>query len=838
MPDFVLPHLDISNRRQASLYKAPPRNMGGGSAPRIREEHGAMLLAQLRAAFQEVVDAPSPDERFERSDGAYYEVELRKGSDAENLDKAKSGILSGAAKRDAETERVTAVLFVPDDSLPVLETILEDYRGGPLTAKDKPQHKSYVEPIETIRRARLMSFWTDNPVALPNDPQAQLWWEVWCMRGFEGEVLQVLARLECQIADEDYHLTFPETIVVPVFARRAEIEVVLFACKGITELRRGSDTPSFFMEEERENQHDWAGDLAERVAWPGADAPRVCLLDTGVNRAHVLIEPALSEGDLLTANPDWLPTDNLAGSHGTEMAGLALHGDLFAALQDQGERPLHHRLESVRIMPADGFPPNEPARLGTITSTAVALAEIQNPDLARVFCMAITNADVSGERGTSWSASVDRAAIGRMEGDDANAPRRLFFVSAGNVPAVMSFAELQPFENYPIEDPAQAWNAITVGGYTQKQIINDNGLDGYQPMASTGELSPYSRNSLAWVQGKTPVKPEIVMEAGNRARSPNGQSLVSCPSLELLTTGSEADRLPIVNFAATSAATALASRLAARMKAAHPDYWPETIRALMVHSAEWTAPMWQRLQATDSLREKQRLARCFGYGVPSYERATASAKEHLALVAQHTIQPYKKKVTIKDGKKSYSVGFNECHYYSLPWPKALLEQYADNDFILKVTLSYFIEPNPGRAAAIDPQKYQSFGLRFDLKRSQETEIRFRTAINAEETMPAGLAAASRPHDFGWQFGPSSVSAGSIHCDQWIGSGARLASRDLICVKPVGGWWKERSSAEICEQQTRYALIVTLASPEVEIDLHTPIAAEIMPKVPVEIEITE
>jgi hypothetical protein len=293
-----------------------------------------------------------------------------------------------------------------------------------------------------------------------------------------------------------------------------------------------------------------------------------------------------------------------------------------------------------------------------------------------------------------------------------------------------------------------------------------------------------------------------------------------------------------VNFAATSAATALASRLAARLKADNPDYWPETIRALMVHSAEWTPPMWQRLQATEGLHEKQRLARCFGYGVPSYSRATASAKEHLALVAQQTIQPYKKKVVIKDGKKQYSVGFNECHYYPLPWPKALLEQYADNDFIVKVTLSYFTEPNPGRAAAIDPQKYQSFGLRFDLKRSQETEIQFRTGINAEEVQPPLLAAAGRPNDSGWEFGASSISAGSIHCDQWKGSGARLASRDLICVKPVSGWWKERSKAEVCEQNARYALVVTLASPDVEVDLYTPIMTEIIPQIPIEIASVE
>ena len=499
--------------------------MGGGSAPRIREHHGAMLLGQLRAAFQEIVEAVPPDERFERSEGAYYEVELRKGSDAEHLDKSRSGILSGAAKRDAKTEVMTTLLFVPDESLPVLERIIEDYREGPLPDRESRNTNLMSNRLKRSGVDVSYSFWTDKPAALPDDPQAQIWWEVWCMRGFEGEVLQVLQQLECEIADEDYHLTFPETVVVPIFARRADIEVALFACKGITELRRGSDTPSFFMEDQRENQHNWAGNLAERIVWPGSDVPRVCLLDTGVNRAHVLIEPALAESDLLTANSDWVPTDNQAVSHGTEMAGLTLHGDLVAALQDQNERPLRHRLESVRIMPSDGFPPNELARLSTITSTAVALAEIQNPDSDRVFCMAITNEDVSGERGTSWSASVDRAASGKMEGDDANAPRRLFFISAGNVPAVMNFADLQPLQNYPIEDPAQAWNALTVGGYTEKQTIDDDGLDGYRPMAPMGDLSPYSRNSLAWVQGKTPVKPEIVMEAGNRAHRQMGRAL-------------------------------------------------------------------------------------------------------------------------------------------------------------------------------------------------------------------------------------------------------------------------------------------------------------------------
>jgi len=44
-------------------------------------------------------------------------------------------------------------------------------------------------------------------------------------------------------------------------------------------------------------------------------------------------------------------------------------------------------------------------------------------------------------------------------------------------------------------------------------------------------------------------------------------------------------------FEATSAASALASRFAAQNWVQYPSLWPETIRALMVHSAEWTEQM-------------------------------------------------------------------------------------------------------------------------------------------------------------------------------------------------------------------------------------------------------
>jgi hypothetical protein len=68
------------------------------------------------------------------------------------------------------------------------------------------------------------------------------------------------------------------------------------------------------------------------------------------------------------------------------MAGMILHGDLTAVLGDQSERRLTHRLESVKVLPPDGFDANEPHSYGVLTQAAVAMPEIQAPERPRVYC--------------------------------------------------------------------------------------------------------------------------------------------------------------------------------------------------------------------------------------------------------------------------------------------------------------------------------------------------------------------------------------------------------------------------------------------------------------------
>jgi len=822
---FDLPHIDISGRRIARSYQAPRENRGGGSSPRIRTEHGARLQIELKQAFQDADRTRPLDERIEVPPvGTYLEIELKRNADPDALEKKRAGIKPGAVQL-AGNELTKVALYVPDDARPVLEQILQDYMNGPLTPRAQdPRHKSFVEPIEAIRQARLETFWTDDTAAPPVGPRDTIWWETWCFRSAENTVAEMAHRLGARAADRDLWLQFPEMIIVPLLADRATIELLLFATAGISELRRASATPHFFTAAEREDQYEWAKNLAERTIWPATDAPAVCLLDTGVNRGHVLIEPALAPADMTAVDPAWGVADGPHG-HGTGMAGLALHGDLVPLVQDDAERRLAHRLESVKILPPRGFPPTNPASYGAITQAAVARAEIGRPERSRVFCMAVTNDSVSGSRPTTWSAAVDQAAAGSSPGDDDNAPRRLLILASGNAPDHTQRDQIRPADEYPIEDPAQAWNALTVGGYTDRIDIEEEDMEDWQPFAAAGDISPHTRTSLTWPQSKTPFKPEIVMEAGNRAVSPNERDVLTTDSLSLLTTGADVTRQPLTPFWATSAAAAQAARLAARLSAEHPDYWPETVRALIVHSAEWTEVMKAGLDGAGGRRESYKLLRKFGYGVPSFERANASAQDHLALVAQNIIQPFQ-----SGGRK-----FRDCHFYRLPWRRILEELGERNVSVtLKVTLSYFIEPNPGRSASVDPQHYQSFGLRFDLRRRLESVADYVERVNAlERDDPLGRVRVMAD-DNRWTFGPQSIAAGSLHCDVWTGPAAELAGRDVVCIKPIIGWWRNRASLEICNKQTRYALVMTLKTPEVGIELYTPISAVVEQAVDVEI----
>ncbi|WP_312350624.1 S8 family serine peptidase [Actinomyces sp.] len=203
---------------------------------------------------------------------------------------------------------------------------------------------------------------------------------------------------------------------------------------------------------------------------------------------------------------------------------------------------------------------------------------------------------------------------------------RLFVVSAGNIRDVRAEDDhLDRSDAEGVEDPAQAWNALVVGAYAEHDAM-DHAPDvfaGYVPIAARGELSPTSRTSVSFDQKRWPFKPDVVAPGGNLARTPDGTDVDTPENLAILTT-----RLQhpgegyFTTTRDTSAATAHVAAVAADIRAAYPQLRPETIRALIVHSAEWTSAMRTRIDATTTKGAAVNLLRRYGMGVPSLERAT------------------------------------------------------------------------------------------------------------------------------------------------------------------------------------------------------------------------
>jgi hypothetical protein len=224
---FNLPHIDIIAFVTSQDYVG---EQGGGSgAVRERATHGQRVQNELRIALAAADAAKPTDTRLEPPAGTFVEVELKRGTPPDALDMKTQDIRTGAVKATEANDRVIA-LYVPDHARPVLEEILNDYLNGPLSkVGNNPPNKTKVESIEAIRTARLETFWTDEPNALPTGAQDQIWWALWCYRDKEADIEDVCARLDVRAADTDRRLYFPEVVVVPVLATRATIELMLFA---------------------------------------------------------------------------------------------------------------------------------------------------------------------------------------------------------------------------------------------------------------------------------------------------------------------------------------------------------------------------------------------------------------------------------------------------------------------------------------------------------------------------------------------------------------------------------------------------------------------------------
>ncbi len=817
-------HIELPDRFTETAQYVYPKPVRGSSqrAARTPAHHGASLLGQIARIRTQLPQLESDRETIglAEASGIVLEFESEPGFPLalKSLDRRSAGIeLLSVRSRGNVT---WATVFVPEGQLGKFERLIEDYRTKLHQRWQTPLNETLVANISSIRRAVLDSLWTD-PEPLPGG-HTPCWWEVW-LRDDEGATEQftrVAEHLGMRLGERS--LRFPDRVVrlARASAEQMASSVDLLDC--IAELRTARALASFFTGLPSREQGQWIDELLPDLLIPTDDAPAVCLLDSGVHQPHPLLAPLLDSEDMHAVESDWGTWDQRG--HGTEMAGIAGWGDLAAALAGDGIELPEHRLESVVLIPPPSAEPTDPDLYGAATSAAIALPEGGRfPFRDRVFCLTVM-AEASRDMGrpTSWSAELDVLAEGRRDEQ-----ARLIIVSAGTVHDQSAWAAWpERGDTEGVHDPGQAWNALTVGACTDLAATTDPDYSDWTPIAPAGANGPSTTTSLSWSR-VWPNKPDIVMEGGNAVVNDLGD--IGLPDdLRLLTTDRATGVRLFTTTGDTSAASALAARFAIKLKMRYPALRPETIRALIVHSARWTPAMQQSVQGLTPARSKEVLLRRHGWGVPGFQRAAFSVENALTMIAERTIVPF---TNTAPAGRAVVVKTNDWHLFTLPWPKEALQALGEVTITLRVTLSYFVEPNPAERGRVRRHRYQSCGLRFKLQNAYEPLDDFRARVSkVEQDEESGLPSFSEP---GWELGQLR-DKGCLHCDWWVGSAADLAAREHLAVFPVDGWWRHSTKHQRWDEEVSYALVVGIEAPEVDVDLYALVAAEI--GVPIEIEI--
>ncbi|MEB3217002.1 MAG: S8 family peptidase [Nostocales cyanobacterium 94392] len=825
MPDYQrnLANIYIAENGSREKYTSPKKGGASKKPPsRNRQEHAEKLKLAFEQAIEDYKEQKSlrEPELAVGESGFYLEFQINK-KELEALDKLddrrKKIELVAVRESEESDENISATVFVPEKASDTLPSKVEDYRDKD-TDKGNPKNESLITRLEYVNLGTVRALFTDKTASFPSENQV-VWWEVWLRKNRIDAFRQVAEILN--IRTTRHELNFPEREVVLALTNVTTLSRIIANNDLIAELRLAKDTPSMFFEMDMQEQVSWVKDLTDRIiSSPSNNNIAVCLLDSGVNPSHTLIKPFLASDDMLTCDPNWGVEDskNWRG-HGTQIAGIALYGDLLKALATSKKVHLSHCLESVKMLSEQGQ--NDPKLYGAITKDAAYRAEINKPERQRVFCMAVTSSvDTNGGTPSSWSAAVDQICFEFQ---------RLMVVPVGNIrETITSNDYLAINELSQAENPSQSWNALVVGAYTDKVNIVDSKYSEWQPIASAGDISPRSRTSVLW-DDQWSIRPDVTFEGGNLATD-GSCSGTEIDDLQLLTTYYQPNNRQFNTFGDTSAANAIASHMGACIFAKHPNYWAETVRGLIVHSAEWTPAMLAHLPKKASQSKKVSiLLRRYGYGVPNLERALLSSKSDLTMIVEGEFQPFYK----DDGG---TIKTKEMNLHVLPWPKKELEKLREAKVEMRVTLSYFIEPNPGERGWQRKHSYASHGLRFGVKRSLETLDDFRKRINKEAREVEENSTSTTSNDNGWFLGAKIWNRGSIHSDIWRGTGAELAQKDAIGIHPVNGWWKYNPNLEGWNKTARYALIVSIRVPnQVDVDIYTPIYNQIQQVVPINIE---
>jgi hypothetical protein len=560
---------------------------------------------------------------------------------------------------------------------------------------------------------------------------------------------------------------------------------------------------------------------------PDNEAAAVCIIDSGIQEEHILLEPAIDHQTSRCFLPGKDPTEVgdfvPPSGHGTRVAGAILYGENVIT---EGSPQLPFWIQNARalnehnVMPDTLFPP------------ALVREVVERYHLGarhtRIFNQSINASSYCRLRHMSaWAAEIDMLC----EQYDI-----LFIQSAGNLriwalnPQVGIRDHLTAGRDYPaylyeasarVANPAQSLQALTVGSVGYGRLESG---DWHTFARESGYPSAFSRSGLSiW----NVIKPEVVEYGGDAVRTQNvppdvqggGQIAAACP--ELVRSTMRPGSLISRDETGTSFAAPKVSRIAARLQQLLPDEPALLYRALVVQSARW--PTWaenmlyqiRQLDPHDDYDERRgligqvsRLVRLIGYGIPNEERAAVNSDHRTTFITAGET----------------NIRARECHIYQVPIPSAVRGPVDEYDIRVEVTLSYAAQPRRTRR---NLRRYLSTWVDWKSSKLAEDINHFRArALKDEESNADAMEGEVLPWIFQERSDAGLIrdvkrNSGTVQKD-W----AIVKSNDLppqFCIAVVGheGWSRDPDSA------ARYALTVTFEILGQEIPIYEPLRTAVI-----------
>lgn len=758
---------------------------GGQKSIPVRDEqnYARVLLEQYNAAVSYVRErrAEVLPQGVETADGIYLDFQMDESANSIPSLDGKNGARIMNIRETGQEGLKNVTVFIPKKRDAWFPKKMDEY-ATKRTTKNHPKNQPFVNAIEQIRVADLRSFFTEpNEFQLPDIIRE---YEVWVRKDdFNWNVMrQRLEQLGIQYGSRQ--LVFEELVVVLVIANHAKLQQIVECVSSVLEIH-AYKKPSVLSRASNINEEkEYIQLLAVDIPMAEAPLTRIGILDSGVNYQHPLLQNVLPRERCFSATLDGSLKDE--ANHGTAMAGLVVLGDVTERIYAHEQEPIVSDLLSVKILHDDDEGQYEKEMYAVVTEDAILTAKDND---VHTLCSAITlREEAQTEHPSILSAAIDQSLYANGASDS------LLLLSAGNVDTCNHGTYPDYLLTSRVYDPAQSWNALTVGAYTEKTTIADPFYTDKSVVAPKDGISPFSRNSYLWGE-KTLIKPEIMMEGGNAIMSVGDISPV--PDLSLVSLHSDIKNHLFYDFNATSAATAMAANLAGKIMHYNPSLSPLSVRALLVHSAEWT----DRMRELCSNNINKLLHTC-GYGVPNAQKAMLSEDSYVTFIAEDEIKPLK----LSEGG---AISYSHMNTYRLPWPVETLRQMDTAKVKLRITLSYYIEPCPGTRGKLSKYLYQSMRLAFDVRQAEEDEAGFYRRVSH-----SGDADALRNNTGRWEIGIQNRNQGCVISDYIELSARQMASCDLVAVYPSSGWYKSRKGK--VDSRIKYSLVVSLETPKQDI----------------------